>query len=197
MSRKTRPHSRKRSTSRNHTPSFDRSVSMPSNAWRGRFARVGISVYVVWMIVVPPAWLDPAVRSLWRGPQLWVHGLVRSVFQGIGWGVPSQFLAVGAYYVLLSLFVPVAACVLCRRFLPADTGWRKPNRLLFRIVVCSFLVSIPFLYWMVRSPGFAPYYQPYLDSGAAIVLTYYVVVLFCEHFFFEGVMLAAFRADGR
>lgn len=197
MSKKNRTHAHRRPPPRDVSPTVGCVVSGRSNTWNVWIARVGISVYVIWLIVVPPMWLDPTVRSLWRGPQLWVHGLVRGGFLAIGCGAPSKFLAVGAYYVLVSLIVPAVVCVLLRRIHPADTGWRKPNVLLLRIVTCSFLVSVPFLFWMVRSPEFAPYYQPYLDSGPRVVLTYYVVVLFCEHFFFEGVMLAAFRAGGR
>ena len=169
----------------------------PLRSWRVWIARVCVPIYVVWLIVLPPKWLNPAFRSLWRGPQLWVHSIVARLLSTVGVDQPSQFLQVGAYYVLLSLIVPAAACLLFRRSRPADTGWRRPNRLLLRIVGCSFPVSIPFLFWMVRSPEFAAYYRQYLDAEPATVLTYYVIVLFCEHFFFEGVMLAAFRGDGR
>ncbi len=160
-------------------------------------ARVCIPIYVLWFIVVPPKWLDPELRSLWRGPQLWVHNVIGHVLSVVGIDARPQFLRVGAYYVLLSLVLPGTGCLLFRRSRPLDTGWRKPNRLLFRIVGCGVVVSLPFLFWMVRSPAFAPYYRQYVEAGAATVLTYYVGVLFCEHFFFEGVMLAAFRVDGR
>lgn len=154
-------------------------------------------MYVVWLIVLPPRWLDPVIRSPWREPQLWVHRAIGRALSAIGIDAPSQFLQVGVYYVLLALALPAIGCLLILRSKPADTGWRRPNRLLLRIVGCSFVISIPFLFWMVRSPEFAPYYRQYLDAGPAVVLTYYVVVLFCEHFFFEGVMLAAFRSNGR
>jgi len=126
-----------------------------------------------------------------------VHSVVGRALSAVGIDEPSRFLQVGVYYLLLSLVLPAAVCLLLRRSRPADTGWRRPNRLLLRFVGCGIVAAIPFLFWMVRSPEFAPYYRPYLDAGPATVLTYYVVVLFCEHFFFEGVMLAAFRADGR
>ncbi len=156
-----------------------------------------MTIYVIWLTVLPPKWLTPAIYSLWRSPQLWVHRVIGRVLRAVGIDEPSQFLRVGAYYMLLWFVLPTIICFLFRRGKPADTGWRKPNRLLLRIVGSSFVVSIPFLLWMVRSPQFAPYYQSYIDAGPATVLTYYVIVLFCEHFLFEGVMLAAFRADGR
>ena len=50
---------------------------------------------------------------------------------------------------------------------------------------------------MVQGPAFAAYYGRYLEAGYSALITYYVVVLFCEHFFFEGLMLAAFRREAR
>ncbi len=167
-----------------------------SSRFRVLAVRACLSVYVVWLIVNPPRWLDPSIRTLWRDPQLWVHRVVGRGLEALGLDAPSRFLRSGAFYVVLSLLVPVVGCLLLGRGRPADTGWRRPNRLFLRIVGGSFLFSIPFVFWMVRSPEFSPYYSTYLEAGPPTVLTYYVVVLFCEHFFFEGVMLAAFRIDG-
>lgn len=159
--------------------------------------RVVVTIYVVWLLVRPPHWLDPGLHAVWRWPQLQIHELIGTLLGWIGCDAPSRFLQFEAYFLLMALILPWIACLLSKRGRPADTGWRRPNRLLLRIVGCSLLVSIPFLAWMVRSPEFLPYYQPYLQAGALRIIVYYVVVLFCEHFFFEGVMLAAFRADGR
>ena len=156
-----------------------------------------ISVYVVWLLVRPPAWLDPGIHAVWSWPQIQVHRLVVNILTAIGLDAPSRFLRFELYFILLALLLPFAACLLLGRGRPADTGWRKPNRLLLRIVGGSLLVSVPFLIWMVRSPEFLPFYRPYVEAGPLRIAVYYVVVLFCEHFFFEGVMLAAFRTDGR
>ena len=169
----------------------------PPHRWRVWFFRVCISVYVVWLLVIPPSWLGPAMRSLWYAPRSWVRSLVRHGLEAIGFDQPTRFVQGQAYYIVLALVVPYVVCVLLRRGRPADTGWRKPNRYLFRIVGCSYLFAIPFLLWMVLSPEFASYYRPYLTAGYTSIITYYVVILFCEHFFFEGVMLVAFRAEGR
>ncbi len=197
MAKKSRNESRRRSDQHEPPRFAEHEDPEPWSPWLLWAVRVCISIYVVWLIVLPPTWLDPTLRSLWRGPQLWVHGVIGHGLNTIGLDEASRFLRVGVYYVLLLLVVPGVACLLLRRGRPADTGWRKPNRLLLRIVGTGLLVSIPFLFWMVRSPAFVPYYRPYLDAGPATVLTYYLVVLFCEHFFFEGVILAAFRANGR
>ncbi|MCH7591441.1 MAG: CPBP family intramembrane metalloprotease [Planctomycetes bacterium] len=161
------------------------------------FWRAAITLYVVWLLVLPPSWLGSAMRSLWHAPQSWVRGLLRRGLVEIGFEEPTRFLQSQAYYIVLALVVPYVVCVLLRRGRPADTGWRKPNRYLFRIVGCSYLFAIPFLFWMVQSPSFTAYYHRYLTAGYTTLITYYVVILFCEHFFFEGVMLAAFRAEGR
>ena len=68
--------------------------------------------------------------------------------------------------------VPWVVMALLGRGRPKDLGWRRPNRLLLRIVGCSFLISLPFLFWMVRSPGFIPYYRPYLEAGAVSLVCY-------------------------
>jgi len=159
--------------------------------------RAGVSAYVILLLVVPPQWLDPAWHDVWRLPQLGVHHGIGWLLDAFGVVEPSKFFRVGAYYIVTALLVPLMFCVAAGRRRPADTGWRKPNRLLVRIVGLSFVVAIPFLFWMVNSPEFLPYYRPYLAERGSVVITYYIVVLFCEHFLFEGVMLAAFRATGR
>ena len=54
------------------------------------------------------------------------------------------------------------------------------------------------LSWMVSHPEFyGPYQKRDGDTGMTSVAFYYVWVLFCEHLFFEGLMLGAFRDCGR
>jgi len=159
--------------------------------------RAGISAYVIVLLVVPPTWLDPALRDVWLWPQVFLHRGIGALLDVCGVVKPSGFVRSGTYYIVTALLVPWLVCAVTGRGRPGDTGWRKPNRLLLRIVGLSFVFSVPFLAWMVRSPGFAPYYQKYLEQPGIVIITYYIVVLFCEHFFFEGVMLAAFRRTGR
>ncbi len=160
-------------------------------------AMVTASAYVMWVIVVPPRWISPELRRVWRAPQLAVHKLVALLYDVVGLDAPSLQLQAAGFYVIAALIVPsVIAILLCRGRL-ADIGWRRPNRLLLRVVTCSFVVSIPFLYWMVNSPGFVAFYKPYLDAGPIRVILYYLVVLLCEHSLMEGIMLGVFRRGHR
>ena len=201
MSKKRRNRSR-RADDRTASPQPTTSDGPKSQrGWLVWCWRATITVYVVWLLVLAPrtspSWLNGDVHSLWRAPQSFIRRQLHHGLEAIGFDQPTRFVQGQAYYIVLALIVPYVVCALLRRARPADTGWRKPNRYLYRIVGCSYLVALPFLFWMVNSLGFTRYYRPYLAVDTASILTYYVVILFCEHFFFEGVMLAAFRADGR
>ncbi len=159
--------------------------------------RAIITLYVVWLLVRPPSWLDPAMHALWSWPQIQTNRFVVAILDSLGFDAPSRFLRSGTYFLLTLLLLPWAACLLLGRRRPRDTGLRVPNRLLLRIVGCGLITSIPFLIWMVHSPRFLPYYGSYVDAGPLRIAVFYVVVLFCEHFFFQGVILAGLRAGGR
>lgn len=194
MSKKRRTQSR--STSGGTVP---KAVGPGKSGSRVRMwaCRAGISLYVIWLLVIPPGGLDTAIRVSWHKPRSWILEHIRDAFAALGFEDYSRFVLQGAFYVLLALVVPLVGSHLIGRGRPFDNGWRKPNRFMLRIVGGSFLFSVPFIFWMVQSPEFAPYYRRHFEEGVLTVLTYLVVVLFCEHFFFEGIMLAAFRADGR
>ena len=155
------------------------------------------SLYVLWLVVQPPKWIDPEFRRVWRMPQLALHRVVAFVYDAVGFESPSVHLQAAGFYVVSLLIVPWIVIILLRRNRPADMGWRRPNRLLLRIVACSFIVSIPFLYWMVNSPTFPDYYKPYIEAGPIRLIFYYVVVLFCEHSLMEGTLLGLFRLGHR
>jgi len=81
---------------------------------------------------------------------------------------------------------------------PVDLGCRAPNRYGWRIVVIGFLFSLPFLAWMVGGSEIGNLYlRQYRRAGLAAFLGYYLVNMCAEHFFFHGVLLAAFRRDRR
>ncbi len=151
------------------------------------------SLYVLWMVVVPPIWIGPAFRHVWRWPQLAIHRLVAAMYGTIGVDSPSLHLQAGGFYVVSAFLIPLITMFIIRPGPLSDLGWRRPNQLLLRIVACSFVISIPFLYWMVHSPGFAGYYKPYVQAGPARIVSYYIVVLFCEHSLLEGTLLGLFR----
>lgn len=155
------------------------------------------TLYVLWMIVVPPIWVDPGFRALWRWPQLAVHRFVGQVYAWLGVDSPSLHFQAAGFYVVSAFLIPLGVVVLLFRARWSDLGWRRPNRLLIRIVACSLVFSIPFLYWMVHSPGFLDFYEPYFQAGLGKVALYYLVVLFCEHSLMEGTLLGIFRRGHR
>lgn len=153
--------------------------------------------YVLLMIVVPPRWVDQHLRQWWVWPRRWVYELIDAVYHGIGVDNPSGHTRFAAYLVLIAMLLPWLVMTIFGRGRPFDLGWRRPNRLTPRILCVSLVVSVPFLFWMVHGSGFAVFYQRYVEAGALTVACYFIIALFCEHFFFHGVMPAAFRTGHR
>lgn len=161
-------------------------------------AMVATSLYVVVVIVVPQEWPFPELLPLWKRSRAIVSDVIRSICEWVGFANPSHFVQQCTFFFVAALVVPWIVMVVLKRGRPHDIGWRKPNRLLVRLVGCSFVVALPFLYWMVSHPNFYEFYQRRdSDKSMISVALYYVWVLFCEHLFFEGLMLGAFREGGR
>lgn len=153
------------------------------------------------------------VCLLWvRMPEPWSHGtlgaglriqsaalrLFGEVIHALGVEKPGLKLCHGCYLVLTGIVVPWLVMACLRRGRPTDFGFRRPNRVGWRLLGVSYAASFLFVLWMVRSPEFAPYYQTHVGAdGLLVFLTYNVVAMFAEHFFFHGVMLGAFRRGGR
>jgi hypothetical protein len=176
---------------------YDAAASPSSGRARVAWAASAIAVYVLALFVTPPRWLDAVWRDYWLYPRWLVRQLVSFIYDVTGLEACSRQARDGGFFVVTALVLPWLVMTLIRRGRPADLGWRRPNRFAWRTVGIAVLVSLPFSLWMVRSPAFAPYYRSQLQAGAAAFLIYYFVVMFGEHFLFHGVMLAAFRADGR
>jgi hypothetical protein len=88
--------------------------------------------------------------------------------------------------------------VLVGRGYPGDFGCRRPNVYGWRLIGVGFILSLPFLIWMVGGPEIGAYYLRQLRrAGWVAFLFFYFVNMLGEHFFFHGVLLAAFRLDGR
>ena len=103
------------------------------------------------------------------GPE-WRNGLILLVLAGV---IP--------WLVMLSL----------GRGRPATLGARVPNRYGWRILLVGYLVSIPFLWWMIGGPNFADRYLAlYERAGGALFAGYYLVNMTTEHFLIQGVVLA-------
>ena len=169
----------------------------PRRLMRG-LAMVATSLYVVIVIVAPQKWPFPDFQPVWQATRKSIYYSIRLLFAWLGIANPSDLLQHCTFFFVTALVVPWIVMALLRRGRPHDIGWRKPNPLLLRLVGCSFLVALPFLYWMVSHANFYRFYeQRYSDKSMISVALYYVWVLFCEHLFFEGLMLGAFRDGGR
>ena len=161
-------------------------------------AMVATSLYVVAVIVSPQEWPFPELLPLWKRWRAFMYEIIKSIYGWVDVANPSILLQHCTFFFVTALVVPWIVMALLKRGRPYDIGWRKPNPLLLRLVGCSFLVALPFLFWMVSHPNFyGPYQKRYGDTGMINVAFYYVWVLFCEHLFFEGLMLGAFRDGGR
>lgn len=161
-------------------------------------AMVATSLYVVVVIVSPQEWPFPDLQPVWQDSRKFVYNSLRSLLEWLGIASPSDLLQHCTFFFVTALVVPWIVMAVLKRGRPNDIGWRKPNPLLLRLVGCSFLVALPFIYWMVSHADFyESYEQKYSDKSMISVALYYVWILFCEHLFFEGLMLGAFREGGR
>ncbi len=161
-------------------------------------AMVATSLYVVVVIVSPQKWPFPDLQPIWLDSRKFVYGSLRSLLEWLGIASPSDLLQQCTFLFVTALVVPWIVMAVLKRGRPNDIGWRKPNPLLLRLVGCSFLVALPFIYWTVSHANFYESYEgKYSDKSMISVALYYVWILFCEHLFFEGLMLGAFREGGR
>ncbi|MBU0719214.1 MAG: CPBP family intramembrane metalloprotease [Planctomycetes bacterium] len=145
--------------------------------------------------------------GLWRPKSLKLVGTaayesvssgVAAVLERIGVASVGMEVRHGAYLLLFLVVVPWAVMAMVGRGRPADLGTRRPNRVGWRLLIIGFCLSLPFLYWMVQSPRFAPYYGPQLERiGTGAFLAYYLVNMLSEHFFLHGFVLAACRVGHR
>ncbi len=158
---------------------------------------VAITVYTFIFFANPPRSWDDSVRNVIKIPRRALNRLVVTGYHAIGVAAPARRLTSGTYLFVAGVVVPWAGMALGRRGRPQAIGFRLPNRLAWRFLAVSFIVSLPFLIWMVGSPSFSRYYAPSLRAGIGGFLAYYLVNMFAEHFFFHGIMLGAFRAVHR
>jgi len=156
------------------------------------------ATYCLLFLVQPGTlWPEP-VRELMRACSSVVYTLVTLVLGVLRTDKPSPELSQGLYVAIVAGAIPLLAARLLLRASPGEIGCRRPNRVGWRLLVIGFVFSIPFLVFMARGPGMVAYYLPTAQrAGYAAFLSYYAVNMLTEHFFCHGVLLAAFRADGR
>jgi hypothetical protein len=139
-----------------------------------------------------------ALRAAMASPKMRVVRLLRDSFREMGVASPGSKVIDSVYLFLLAGVVPWFVMALLRRGGWHDLGCRRPNRYGWRLALVGFLLSIPFLAWMVGGVEIEGYYlRQFRAAGAGVFLGYYFVNMGTEHFFFHGVLLAAFRSDRR
>lgn len=131
-------------------------------------------------------------------PSRWMYGLIDDGLRLMGSEAHATEIPATVYLVFITGVVPWAALALSGRGRPYDLGIRRPNRYGWRITLVGYLISVPFLIWMVRGQGFAtPYLRELGRAGPTGFTLYYFVNMLGEHFFFHGALLAVFRAGQR
>ncbi len=138
---------------------------------------------------MPVAW-----RHAMAYPSRCAYGLIDWTFAVASIKLDVPELRRGAYLVLVAGLVPWAVLALIGRGRPYDLGFRKPNLYGWRIILLGFLISLPFLVWMVHGKGFGtPYLAELERAGTVAFVLYYLANMTTEHFLLHGVLLAVCR----
>ncbi|MCH7527465.1 MAG: CPBP family intramembrane metalloprotease [Planctomycetes bacterium] len=154
-------------------------------------------LYCTAFFVRPPSsW--PSPWSSIGAPGRWLVSQLRIAFYQPDVDPQTVVMVGGAtFFALAAGVVPWLIMASLRRGRPSDLGMRLPNPIGWRLLIVGFLIALPFVAWMARGEGFAAMYLPKFQRAPAAAVAYYFVNFFVEHFFFHGVMLAAFRRQGR
>lgn len=182
---------------RNAETGTDRRFGGWSNWLAPLIAAAIACLYCTAFFVRPPSsW--PSPWSSIGGPGRWLVSQLRTAFYQSDVDPQAIVMLGGAtFFALAAGVVPWLIMAFLRRGRPSDLGMRLPNRIGWRLLIVGFLIALPFVVWMTRGERFAQMYLPKLQRAPATGVTYYFVNFFVEHFFFHGVMLAAFRRQGR
>ncbi len=127
----------------------------------------------------------------------WMHSRISDGFEILGVASASPELRDGVYLLAIGLLIPWLIAALLGVGRPSDIGFRRPNRFAWRIVLVGYTLAIPFLWWIIHSPGFATGYLPHYERAGTAFLGYYLTNMFAEHFLFHGFMLGVFRVGHR
>lgn len=163
--------------------------------WMNIAILCALPLFCLFFIVQPtsgwPSWLQSTLNY----PSNIVTAWIRKCFDFVDTPL-STSLRNTIYLAIVVGLAPWLVMALFGHPQPSRLGLRCPNRFGWRLGIFGYIVSIPFLIWMVRSPGFAAPYLNQLDrAGAGAFGGYYLVNLVTEHFFLQGVVLALCRSS--
>lgn len=152
------------------------------------------TLYTFVLLVRPDAWCPASILDWYETPRLFITRAIESILAALGLS-PSPFATrYTIYYLVTAAVLPWTALAIFRRGKVHDLGLRRPNRLGLRIILVGSVVSVPCLWWMIHQPGAAQAYGAGFERwGHASALLSYLAVVFAEHFFFQGSVLAVCR----
>lgn len=158
---------------------------------------VGCALYTAVFMARIPLWFVPLQRAV-ELPSRSLHQAIAKVSVHIIGESGSLELRSGVYLVLVAGVLPWLLAAFAGRGRPYALGFRRPNRLAWRLILIAYLLAIPPIWWMTAAPQFPRYYLHELErAGVVAFLLYYFVNMLTEHFFFHGVILALCRPGGR
>lgn len=171
---------------------------MKQRQWKHIAGVLFAVLYTGWFLVFPSREWPQTVRSVMLWPRPIVNQSVQQALHTVGVDTVTREWRHGAYFFLIMAVVPVVLLAVLGRWRPADFGFRLPNRIAWRVLIFSYIFSLPFNWWMVHSPGFSDPYLSRLDrAGVTAFLAYFLFVFFAEHLYCQGVVLAWCRSDWR
>ncbi len=156
------------------------------------------SIYAVVFVARPVSWWPAGLRHVNLKVVRWIYEHIRAVLDAVGVTEARHEWEAGAFLVLVTGVIPFVVMALQGRWRLSELGLRCPNRVGWRVVCVGYLLSLPLLWWMVQSPGFAEYYlDPFRQTTPAAFFSFYASNMLGEHFLFHGVLLAACRYGRR
>jgi len=156
------------------------------------------TAYCLAFFVRPPTTWPGPIRDTINTISKPALALTKSILESCG--VESATFAPfgGLYIFMIAGLIPWATMALLRRGRPNDLGCRLPNQYGWRLMCVTYILSLPFLIWMIQSAGFAsPYLSQLKRAGGIAFCLYYTLNMLTEHFLLQGVVLAALRDDRR
>lgn len=164
-------------------------------------ARVAIlilsAVYCFAFLMTADGWFPQPVSEMLHWPKRTALAALYR-FASDAPSAATRDLINGSYLAFVGIVVPWTIMAVLGRGRPSTLGVRMPNRFGLRVLVVAYVLSLPFLYWMIDESGLPQYYLPHLRrSGAPAFLSYYTVNMLGEHFLLHGVILALLRPGMR
>lgn len=152
-------------------------------------------LFLFWSLRVTwtPAWFRWLQDGIRHTAEVALTALVEALG---GRGLPVGWRWAGTSVVMGVIF-PWLLMALIGRGQPRDIGLRRPNRVAWRVIPIAYVLALPMLFVMARSPGTRAWYNQQLAGRTvAGLLGTYLVVVVAEHFMFQGILLALL-APGR